>query len=334
MMKMKKRVYVLATGGTIASRPLSATSTVGYAPSVFTVEDLLESVPGIEEEAQLTAEQIYKKQSPNLTDEDLIALGRRVQQLFDQDQTDGVVITMGTDTMEEVAYFLHLTLNTQGPVVITGAMRPAGVISSDGPMNIRNAVLVAASDQSRGKGVLVSMDDHILSGRDVMKCSSFKTDSFRGGDYGVIGSVRNGTVHYFYQSVKRHTLSSEFDIARISHLPLVEVLYMFQGCSSRQVEAAVAYGAEGIVTAGFGNGAIHLDILDYYRAHKGERLPVLVRACRAPYGGTEGDYGHFDEEIGSLPSNDLTPQKARILLSLALACGYDRREIIRVFAEY
>jgi L-asparaginase len=331
---MLKKIHILATGGTIASKALSQTDTVSYIPSVFSIEDLLSEVPGLNKLADVTAEQLYNKQSQDLTDVDVIMLGKRVQIVCDSVEVDGLVITMGTDTLEEIAYFLHLTLKTNKPVVITGAMRPAGVVSADGPLNIMNAVLVAADESSAGRGVMVSMDEHILCARDVMKSSGYKTDAFRGGDYGVIGNVRNTQVKYYYQTVKKHTQSTEFNITHIHELPPVNILYMYQGCGNGLLHASIASGAQGIVVAGFGNGAIHPDILEYYREHQEDNLPIMVRASRTPYGGTEGDYGHFDEEIGSIAANDISPQKARILLRLGLSITTQRAELIRMFAEY
>jgi L-asparaginase len=331
---MLKNIHIIATGGTIASKAMSRTDSVRYVPAVFSIDDLLSEVPGLNKRADVTAEQLYNKQSQDLTDVDVITLAKRVQKVCDSVEVDGVVITMGTDTLEEVAYFLHLTLKTNKPVVVTGAMRPAGVVSADGPLNILNAVIVAADEHSAGRGVMVSMDEHIMCARDVMKSSSYKMDSFRGGDYGVIGNVRNTQVKYFYQSIKKHTQLTKFNIHHIHELPPVDILYMYQGCGNRLLQASIASGARGIVIAGFGNGAIHPDILEYYRQHQEDKLPIMVRASRTPYGGTEGDYGHFDEEIGSIAANDTSPQKARILLRLGLTITTQRAELIRMFAEY
>ncbi len=330
----KMHVHVIATGGTIASKPTSATAVVGYAPSVFTVDDLLESVPGAEEAAVLTSEQLMRKQSPDITDRDMMQIGRRIQEISDRSEADGVVLIMGTDTIEEVSYFLHLTLKTHMPVAVVGAMRPAGVISSDGPLNMLNAIRVAAAPQSRGQGVVVVMNDLIICARDVMKASSCKVESLQGGTYGVIGTVRNGNVTYFYRTIRPYGFESRFSLDLPETLPRVEIVYMYQGCGADLFRAALALGPEAVVIGGFGNGAIHNEIRDFYRAEKGNRLPILVRACRAPYGGSFGDYGHFDEELGCFPSGDLTPAKVRILLKLLLTQTNDREEIIRVVQSY
>lgn len=329
-----RRVHVIATGGTIASQPTSATAVVGYAPSVFSVDELLASVPGVGEAAQVTAEQLMRKQSPNITDADMLRVGRRIQEVFDADAADGVVLIMGTDTIEEVSYFLHLTLKTRCPVVIVGAMRPAGVISSDGPLNMLNAIRVAAAPQSRDQGVLVVMNDVIICARDVLKASSCKVESFSGGTYGIVGTVRNGLVTFFYRTLRPFGLESRFSLALPETLPRVELVYMYQGCGADLFLACLALKPEAVVIGGFGNGAVHDDIRDYYRAHRGEKLPILVRACRAPFGGSFGDYGHFDEELGCFPAGDLTPAKVRILMKLILTQTRNLNEIIDVFKAY
>ena len=330
----KRRVHVIATGGTIASRPTSATAVVGYAPSVFSVSDLLASVPGAEDAAHLTAEQLMRKQSPDITDQDMMNIGRRIQEVLDRDQADGVVLIMGTDTLEEVSYFLHLTLKTHCPVVVVGAMRPAGVISCDGPLNLLNAIRTAAAPQSRDQGVLVVMNDLILCARDVMKSSSCKVESFQGGYYGVVGTVRNGLITFFYQTLRPHGFQSRFSLELPEVLPRVEMVYMYQGCGAGLTLAALSLKPEALVIGGFGNGAIHNEIRDYYRTHKGENLPILVRACRTPFGGSFGDYGHFDEELGCFPAGDLLPSKVRVLMKLILTQTHDLNEIIQTVQSY
>ena len=332
-----RRVHLIATGGTIASKATSSTAVVGYtgyAPSVFSIADLLEAVPGAEEAAQLTAEQLFRKQSPDITDQDMMCIGRRIQEVLDRDEADGVVLVMGTDTIEEVSYFLHLTLKTHCPVVVVGAMRPAGVLSSDGPLNLYNAIRVAAAPQSRDQGVLVVMNDFIICARDVMKASSCKVESFGGGYYGVVGTVRNGQVTFFYRTARPFGLTSRFSLKDLPEvLPRVDNIYMYQGCGADLVKAAFTLKPEALVIGGFGNGAIHNEIRDYYRAHKGEDLPILVRACRAPYGGSFGDYGRFDE-VGCFPAGDMLPSKIRILMKLALSQTHDLEEIKAIFAQY
>lgn len=332
-----RRVHLIATGGTIASKATSRTAVVGYtgfAPSAFSITDLLEAVPDADQAARLTAEQLFRKQSPDITDQDMMTIGRRIQQVLDNDEADGVVLVMGTDTIEEVSYFLHLTLKTQCPVVVVGAMRPAGVISSDGPLNLLNAIRVAAAPQSRDQGVLVVMNDHIMCARDVVKASSCKVESFTGGYYGVVGTVRNGLVTFFYRTSRPFGLTSRFSLDLPEELPRVDNIYMYQGCGADLVKASFSLNPEALVIGGFGNGAIHNEIRDYYRAHKGEKLPILVRACRAPYGGSFGDYGHFDEEIGCFPAGDMLPSKIRILMKLILTQTHDLEEIKAIFAEY
>ncbi|MBE6973381.1 MAG: asparaginase [Ruminococcaceae bacterium] len=337
MSSQLRRVHLIATGGTIASKATSKTAVVGYAgyaPSAFSISDLLEAVPGAEQTAQLSAEQMFRKQSVEITDQDMVRIGRRIQEVLDRDEADGVVLVMGTDTIEEVSYFLHLTLKTLCPVVVVGAMRPAGVISSDGPLNLLNAIRVAAAPQSRDQGVLVVMNDHIMCARDVMKASSCKVESFSGGYYGVVGTVRNGVVTFFYRTTRPFGLTSRFSLDLPDVLPRVDNIYLYQGCGADVMKAVLQLEPEALVIGGFGNGALHNDMRDYYREHKGEKLPILVRACRAPYGGSFGDYGHFDEELGCFPAGDMLPSKIRILMKLILTQTHDLEEIKSIFAAY
>ena len=331
----KKKIRLVATGGTIASQARSRVSTEGYQASVISVEDLIAELPELNDIVEMSAEQIFLKPSSAITDEDLFHLSARVNELLASDECDGIVITHGTDTMEETAFFLNLTVNSPKPVVITGAMRPAHVISTDGLLNLYNAVCCAASDASHGMGVVISMNDLILSARDAVKFSSFKTDAFQAPLYGVLGTVRNANVTYCYKPMMRHTTTSEFAGAQYGKMPRVDVLYMLQGIDDMLFKAACDAGCKGIVSAGSGNGGVIGAIGKAYRdeteAGKDE-LPVLIRSTRVCTGGVSDAYRMGNPKI--IPSHDLNPHKAAILLRFALAKTNDPAEIKRIFEQY
>ena len=325
-----KKIHLVATGGTIASQAKSRVSTEGYTPSVISVDDLIAQIPELSELAEMSAEQIFLKPSSMITEEDLFDLSDRVNELLASDDCDGVVITHGTDTMEETAFFLNLTVSSDKPVVITGAMRPAHVISSDGLLNLYNAVCCAASDESRGMGVVIAMNDIILSARDAIKYSTFKVEAYQAPFYGVLGTIRNGKVSYAYRPAKCHTASSPFSGKRLK-LPPVEILYMYEGCNDTLFKAALESGCKGIVTAGTGNGGVITQIGQLYRSEDKavtDKLPILVRSARVPTGGVSGAFRMGEKVIAA---GDLNPQKAYILLRLALAVTDDPKKIAEYF---
>lgn len=330
-----KKIHLIATGGTIASEARSRVSTEGYKPSVIPVEELVAQIPELSEIAVMSSEQIFLKPSSAITDSDLFDLSARINELLASDDCDGIIVTHGTDTMEETAFFLNLTVKSDKPVVITGAMRPAHVISSDGLLNLYNAVCCAASDASYGMGVVISMNDLILSARDAVKFSSFKTDAFQAPLYGVLGTVRNANVTYCYKPLMRHTTTSEFAGAQYGKMPRVDVLYMLQGIDDMLFKAATQAGCKGIVSAGSGNGGVIGAIGKAYKEEfeAGEdELPVLVRSTRVCTGGVSDAYRMGNPKI--IPSHDLNPHKAAILLRLALAKTNDPAEIKRIFEQY
>lgn len=328
-----KKIRLVATGGTIASKARTRVSTEGYNPSVITIEDLVNQLPELKDLVDLTAEQIFLKPSSSITDDDLFDLAARVNELLAGDDCDGVVITHGTDTMEETAFFLNLTVNSDKPVVITGSMRPNDVISADGPLNLFNAVLCAASDQSRGMGVVICMNDLIVAARDAVKFNTFKVETYQGPVYGNLGTVRNGKVTYVYKPLRRHTVTSQFAGKRLE-LPPAEILYMYQGCDDTLFRAALQKGVKGLVTAGSGNGGVIGSIMKAYRSDDEQevaKLPILVRSTRVSTGGVSDSWKSGDRVIAS---GDLNPHKAYILLRFALAVTDDPAEIRTIFNEY
>lgn len=325
-------IKILATGGTIAGSAPKSTELTGYRAGALTIDTLINAVPAVKEVAHVTGEQIASIGSQDMTDEVWLKLAKRVNELLAQDDVDAIVITHGTDTLEETAYFLNLTVKSTKPVVLVGAMRPATAISADGPLNLLNAVIVAASADSAGKGVLVCMNDTIEGARDVTKTHTTNVATFRSPDFGSLGVVTQGRAEYFKTSVKKHTLQSEFDIAQLDSLPRVDIVYSHANDDGVMTQAAVAAGAKGIVHAGTGNGSLHKNAFPALRQAV-ESGVVVVRAARVPSGLTTKSLQTW-ADAGLLQSNSLNPQKARVLLQLALTKTSDPKEIQRMFNEY
>ncbi len=325
------RVAILAMGGTIAGQGASATATTQYTAGVLDVGALVASVPGLEKVARISAEQVANIDSAHITNEHLLKLARRVNALTAAGAVDGIVVTHGTDTLEETAYFLNLVVEADAPVVLTGSMRPATAISADGPLNLYNAVVLAASPQARGQGVLVAMNERIDASRDVTKTHTTNVDTFRSPEFGCLGYVIDGKVHLLRAQTKRHTVRSEFRLGKLEKLPRVEVLYGHGNDSGDLVDAAVRAGAQGIVHAGVGDGGAFPAT---YAALKEARAKgvVVVRASRVGSGPVAPN--EDDRKDGMVTSDTLNPQKARILLMLALTRTTDLAEIRRIFTEY
>lgn len=337
---MKPRIHIISTGGTIASKTKSLTKTAGYSASTegktegvgLLAEDLLQCIPGVEDHAEITAENIYTIPSSAMTSESLLALAKRVNAVLREDAVDGVVVTHGTDTMEETAFFLHLTVKSQKPVVVVGSMLPATVLSADGPLNLYHAILAAAAAESRGKGVLVCMCGRLLSARDAAKTSTFRVDSFKTLEYGTLGHVVGGNVRYYYAPVRLHTYQTEFDVEKLETLPRVEIVYTYQSCDELLLKAAVESGCDGVVCAGLGSGAIPVKMREYYR--RLEVKPPLVRGSRV-WSGYVAEHGATPDDVyGTIPAGDFTVQKARLLLQLALTVTKDVNRLRDIFQRY
>lgn len=328
--EVKPNIVVLATGGTIAGTASSATQTSGYKAGALGIDILIDAVPQMKEIANITGEQVCKIASPSMNDEIWLKLAKRVNEVLAQPDVDGVVITHGTDTLEETAYFLNLVVKSDKPVILVGAMRPATAMSADGPMNIYNAVKVASDPQSKGMGVMICMNDTINSARDVTKTNTANVSTFKSPELGALGYIQNGKVYYYKAPLKKHTKDTEFDVSNLTELPRVEIVYSHVNDSRLFPDAAVKAGAKGIVHAGSGNGSIYPETLEGLRDAAKEGV-VIVRSARVPNGVvTESIYG--DEPF--ITSDNLNPQKARILLQLALTKTDDIKEIQRMFNTY
>lgn len=332
----KPRVYVLATGGTIAGQGSSTTDLSNYKPGSILGEQLVKAVPQIAEIADVRVEQIVNIPSHDLTVANWLTLATRIQRIIAGDPgVSGFVVTHGTNTLEETAYFLNLTIKSDKPVVLVGSMRPATAISADGPLNLLNAVKTAMSPAARGKGTLIVMNDEIGGARDTTKTNTLRVETFKSPELGLLGYVDEDNVAFYRASTKRHTSNSEFDVASLTQLPKVAVLYSYVDPEPAVIRAVVAAGAKGIVFAGSGNGALataERDAIAEINKMPAASRPLLVRSSRVGNGRVTAT-AQFDD-LNVIPADTLNPQKARILLMLALTRTTDAKEIRRIFAEY
>jgi L-asparaginase type II len=321
---------IVATGGTIASEGSSPTQVVGYSKPALSPEALVAAVPSIAQLADVRVRSPFTKLSGHMTTADWLALARMVGEFAARDDVDGVVITHGTDALEESAYFLTLTVRSAKPVVMTGSMRPATAMSADGPMNLYNAVALAASPAAAGMGVLVTLNDAIHSARDVMKLRTASPDAFGSPEFGPLGRMQGGRAHFHRRPMRLHTTGSMFDIGPLATLPRVDVTYAHAGATRVPIDALVAAGARGIVNAGFGQGDVTPDVLEGLKDARRHGVHV-VRASRVPAGTVVANGALKDDELDFIAADTLNPQKARVLLMLALTVTGDRRAIQRIF---
>ena len=256
----------------------------------------------------------------------------RTQELLQRDDVDGIVITHGTDTMEETAYFLHLTVHSAKPIVLTGAMRPATALSADGPMNLLQAVRVAATDEAVGQGVLIVLDGTIESARDAVKMHTTALGTFQSPEVGALGSVHDGEPVFYRGPLRRHTTRSAFSVEDVTELPRVAILYAHADDDGFLVEAAVQAGCRGIVYAGMGNGSIPARAEAALARAAAEGVAV-VRSTRSAAGRVTRAEASY-EANGFIASDTLNPAKARVLLQLALLQTEDPAAIRKMFNIY
>ena len=330
-------VVVLSTGGTIAGSGASKMSLAEYKAGALLGRQLVEAVPEIEQFANVRVEQVCNVASPDITSAVWRALAERINTIFREEPgVSGLVITHGTSTIEETAYFLNLTVKHDRPVVLTGAQRPPSALSADGPLNLVTAVRTAAAPESRGRGVLVLLNDEINAARDVTKSNTYRVETFRSGELGFLGYVDQDKVAYYRAPDKRHTVRSEFDVATIGAFPKVDVLYAYAESNSvLLLETLQRAGVEGIVYACTGAGTLSeadKKAIRGINALRADERPVLVRSTRVANGRVIGRKEY--DELGMVPADNLNPQKARILLMLALTRTRDLAEVRRIFAEY
>jgi glutamin-(asparagin-)ase len=325
-------VVILATGGTIAGAGASAVNSATYAAAKVGVEKLIAGLPELSKVANVRGEQVFQVASESLTNDNLLTLAKRVSALSKQADVDGIVITHGTDTLEETAYFLTLTVHTNKPIVVVGSMRPGTALSADGALNLYDAVNVAGSKDAAGKGVLVTMNDNIDSGRDVSKNVNIKTSAFS-SQWGPLGMIVEGKNYWFRAPVKRHTMSSEFDIDSISALPPVEIAMGYEGVSSIAIDAIAKSGAKALIHGGTGNGSVADRIVPNLQKARADGV-IVIRSSRVPDGFVIRNAEQPDDKYDWVVAHDLRPQKARILAMVALTKTNNTKELQRIFWEY
>ena len=322
-------VAVLATGGTIAGAGSLGKAT-NYRPGQLDVGALVDMAQGAHDIANVRTVQICNVNSDDITAGDWIALARAIDEMAADPDIDGFVITHGTDTLDETAYFLNLVAKTDKPVVLTGAMRPATATSPDGPMNLLQSIALAGSPEARGRGVMVVFSDGIFGGRDVRKISTFQTDAFSASDFGCMGYMIDGEPHFYNSSSKAHTTATEFEVDSLDGLPPVAVAYFTIDADPGILDYLVESGAQGIVIAGAGSGCYSRAWNSRIEALAGSGVPV-VRSSRIG----AGMITHDDAYGGNVvKGNDLAPQKAAVLLRLALTRTNDPARIQDMFDRY
>lgn len=329
----KPNVVILATGGTIAGAGVTSTTTVGYTAAVTAVDKLISNVPELARIANVTGEQTAQIASESMTMDIWLKLAKRVNVLLAQDNVDGIVITHGTDTLEETAYFLDLVVKSDKPVVLVGSMRPGTAMSADGPLNLYRAVILAGSKEGAGKGVMVMLNDTIHSGREVTKTITDRVDTFQSPIAGSLGVFSGDQPVFYRKSLRKHTTATEFDIMNLTTLPRVDIVYHYAGNSGTMIDAATNAGAKGLVHAGTGNGSIGK--AEYPAVENAlKKGVVIVRSSRVGSGIISRNGEADDDKYGFIASDNLNPQKARILLMLALTKTTDAKQIQQMFWEY
>lgn len=332
---MKTKILVLATGGTIVSSGASRTQMTGYSLQGLRVDDIVEAVPNLDNIADIEVHTVCNIPSSAINAPIWLNLARAIEDAAQREDIKGIVVTHGTDTMEETAFFLNLVLKTKKPVVLTGAMRPATALSADGPLNLFNAVAVAADPQAQEKGVLIVMNGIIGGARDTSKTNTTAVETFKGLDFGSMGYVIGGEVCFVTASLRPHTEKTEFFLSDFAKddLPKVLLNTAYAGEDGLAIQAAMDAGYAGIVYAGCGHGTISVNV-EPLLMEAVKRDMLVVRASRTPSGPVLNGLAHW-QDAGFIPAGTLSPQKARILLQLVInKYGQDRASAVKAFKTY
>jgi L-asparaginase len=326
------KVHVIATGGTIAGAQ-SAAGGYGYKAGEYDVGVLLQAVPGLASLAMVSGEQLASIGSQDMNDAIWLQLARRIETVLAGDGADAVLVTHGTDTMEETAYFLSLTVKSRKPVVMVGSMRPATAISADGPGNLYNAVAVATDPDAPGRGTLVCLNDEIHYARNVVKVDTTNVQAFASPNRGPAGLVHSGRVAWLEPMDRKLGPDAPFAVLDLDRLPRVDILYAHANMGTEFIETAIASGAQGIVIAGVGDGNMSATALDAL-AQAARRGIAVVRSTRLPKGMVLRNSEVDDDALGFIASGELNPAKSRVLLQLALTQTRDPAAIQKMFYEY
>ncbi len=329
----KPKILILATGGTIAGAQTSS-SEAGYKAGSFSIQDLIKAVPELRNLADLSGEQVANIGSQTMNHEVWLKLAQRANGALAGD-VDGIVVTHGTDTIEETAYFLGLVVKSDKPLVIVGSMRPATAIGADGPANLYNAVALAANPAARGRGPLVVLNDEIHYGREIQKMNSTQLDTFQSPNRGRAGVMNVGRTYLFADNPMRHTTRSTLSIAgkQTADLPRVDIVYSYANLGRDVIDFLVSKGSKGIVLAGVGDGNT-TDAAIAGLADAVKKGVVVVRATRTGSGIVARNVEIDDDKLGFLAAMELSPQKARILLMLGLMQTKEPQALQQLFLEY
>jgi L-asparaginase len=328
-------VHVVATGGSISGLGPHRLDYILY-PELgkrASIEEMLARIPEVKDLAEVQAENLIRVGSGSIGPAEWLQLAERINAILGAAQPpQGVVVTHGTATLEETAYFLHLTVKSERPVVVTGAMRPPTALGTDADLNFLDAIRLAACPEAAARGVLTVLNNEIQSARDVTKTNTFRVDTFTSRDLGLLGYVDSDGQVVFYRSVTRlHTTATPFDLRGKKALPRVDIVYAYGGADGVQIDALREHGTDGLVLVGFGGGAYPGAFLDAGRRAVKAGIPV-VQASRS----TAGRLITTPQKTadGFIVADDLQPQKARILLMLALTATHDREAIQEMFYRY
>ena len=330
----KPKIVILATGGTIAGAQPNV-SQIGYTAGNISVDALIEAVPQLKDIAELTGEQVANIGSQNMNNEVWLKLADRVNAVLAQPDVDGVVVTHGTDTIEETAYFLSLVVHSDKPVVLTGSMRPSTAISADGPANLYNAVALAANPEARGLGPLVELNDTFHYAREVEKMNTTELNTFHSPNRGPAGVINVGHAHFYSKNTTRYGVNSEFSVdgMKASDLPRVAIIYSYANVEPDVVDFLVRQGVKGIVLAGVGDGN-STDAMIAALADAVKKGVAVVRSSRTGSGIVARDVEVDDDKLGFIAGMELNPQKARVLLMLGLTKTSDPKQLQQYFMEY
>ena len=331
----RPRVTVIATGGSIASiGPHRLDYTLyGELGKKINVQESLARIPEVNDIAQVQGEDFISLPSTAVGPQEWLGMARRINQIFrEEGDVSGVVVMHGTATLEETAYFLHLTVKSPRPVVVTGAMRPPSAISSDADLNLLDSIRIAGSSHAAGKGVLTMLNNEIHCARDVTKSNTFRVETFRPNELGFLGYAdADGEVVFYRAPTRKHTTATAFDVEGMTSLPRVDIVYAYAGADGMLVDAVRQHHSDGLVLAGFGSGTFPPAVMDAGAQAVKDGIPVVL-ASRATAGRTV--ITPRKDELGFIVCDNLLPQKSRILLMLALTLTRDRDEIQRMFSEY
>lgn len=325
-----KTIAIIATGGTIAGTGESG-KTVAYHAGEISVETIISSIPMIQNIAHIETYQLFNVDSNEMDEEHWITLTKKVNEVARRPEIDGIVVTHGTDTLEETAYFLNLTVYSNKPIVITGAMRPATATSADGPFNLYQAVCLALQEEAKGQGVMALFSNTIYSGRDVQKVNNYKIDAFDQKSFGCLGYMQDEKAYFYSKTYKLHTIQSAFALGELTTLPKVAIVYFYAGANAA-ILPFLAQNHQGIVIVGSGNGNYSKAWLDEIEKLSLQGI-IFIRASRVS-NGIIFDDEIFDPHHLCISANTLSAQKARVLLMLALTKTTQREQIKDIFAQY